>query len=109
MYDFLCLLPHTTASDSLIHYLNQHRLMHVAQFEAIERSLDDVFAYERNFRTWMPTIGISTRDYDQREIVTKILAATKRALLIQTVRDPVESFVAQTNNAFFVHRLKGLL
>ena len=108
MYDLLCLFPHANASHSLIHYLNQHRRMHVAPFTSIARSLDDVLAYERNLRPFVPTIGVSTKDYDTPDITEKILEATKRDLVIQTVRDPVNSFVSQTNNELFLDKLHKL-
>src|SRR5690348_2979375 len=105
MYDFLCLFPHANASHSLIHYLNQHKLMHVAPYTSIVRSLDDVPAYERHFRPFVQALGIATKDYDTPDIVKGVLDATKRDLVVQTVRDPVESFIAQTNNSLFLDRL----
>ena len=109
MYDFLCVFPHANASHSLIHYLNQHRLMHVAPYTSLCRSLDDVLAYERHLRPWVGTIGAAAKDYHDPEIVETLLTATKRDTVIQTVRDPVESFVAQTNNAWFVARFEKLV
>jgi hypothetical protein len=109
MYDFLCLFPHAAASHSLIHYLNQHQLMQVASYTSVSRSLDDIFAYERHIRPFIKTIGVATKDYDVPDIVQKILGATKRDLLIQTVRDPVQNFVAQVNNGLFVLQLNKAL
>ena len=50
------------------------------------------------------TIGAATKDYHDPALVEKILGATKRNIVVQTVRDPIESFVAQTNNTWFTHR-----
>ncbi len=109
MYDFLCLLPHAHASYSLIHYLNLHKHMHVAPYASISRSLDDIMAYERNFRPCIDCIGISTKDYHDPEIVSQVLGATRRDLIIQVVRDPIECFVSQVNNAAFIKRIRTLL
>jgi hypothetical protein len=104
MYDFLCLFPHANASHSLTHYLNQHTKMHVAIYTSLCRSLDDLLAYERNLRPALKSIGAATKDYHDPAIAEKFLAVTKRDIVIQTVRDPVESFVAQTNNAWFIRK-----
>jgi hypothetical protein len=109
MYDFLCLFPHANASHSLIHYLNQHTKMHVAPYASLSRSLDDLLAYERNLRPALKTIGAATKDYHDPEIVKKFLDVTKRDIVVQTVRDPVESFVAQTNNSWFVRKFSELM
>ena len=109
MYDFLCLVPHANASHSLIHYLNQHRLMQVASYMSLSRSFGDILAYERRLRPWIKTIGAATKDYHDPEIAAIILGATKRDIVIQTVRDPVESFVAQTNNHRFLCRFETLI
>lgn len=102
MYDALCLFPHANGSHSLIHYLNQHRRLHVAPYTTLCRSMDDLLAYERNIRPWMPVVCAATKDYHLPDVAEKFLAVSKRDIIIQTTRDPVESFVAQTNNDFFV-------
>ncbi len=102
MYDVLCLFPHANGSHSLIHYLNQHRRVHVAPYTSLCRSMDDLLAYERNIRPWMPVVCAATKDYHLPDVTEKFLAATKRDIVIHTIRDPVESFVAQTNNEYFI-------
>lgn len=98
MYDFLCVLPHGCASHSLTHYLNLHKDLHVAPYPSITHSQDDILAYERNFRPFITNIGIATKDYADGAFAESILAACTRRLLIQTVRDPVDSFVSLIRN-----------
>jgi hypothetical protein len=107
MYDFLCVLPHNTGSHSLTHYINQHRQVHLAPDMSISRA-DDVLSYERYFRPWVKTIGVATKDFHLPERAAKLLSATKRDLLIQTVRDPVQSLVAAWNYHLFAVRLREL-
>lgn len=109
MYDCLCLLPHANASHSLIHYLNLHKEMHIASYTSIVRSLDDILAYERNFRPFIKTVGVATKDYDAPDIVNKVLNACRRKLIIQTVRDPVECLVSQINNGKFIVGIREVL
>lgn len=98
MYDFLLLTPHAHASHSLVHYLNQHTALHVAPFSSIYRSLDDITAYERLMRAYIPVIGVATKTYNDLDIVNKILSASKRSTFVQVVRDPVECFVSRVRD-----------
>lgn len=94
MYDFLLVAPHGHASHSLIHYLNQHPDLEVAPYLAILRNWEDVGQYERAFRPWIKSVGISTKHFSKPHAAAAILNATQRSVMIQVVRDPVETFVS---------------
>lgn len=100
MYDFLCLFPHTCASHSLLHYLNFHKDMHLASYQSILRSgVDNVLDYERNFRPFINTVGVLSKNIEDQRWVKSILNASDRKLLVQSVRDPIGAFVSQLNQA----------
>ena len=82
--------------------------MHVAPYTSIYRSLQDVTAYERNIRPYVKIVGISTKDYHLPEVTKALLEVTKRDLVIQTVRDPIESFISRMNREFFLDSLHKL-
>jgi hypothetical protein len=105
MYDFILLAPHGSGSNSITRYINQHPEMTVAPYQVIQRSLDDVSAYERLFRPWMKSVGIATKDYATRTTVEGVLAASQRNTLIQMVRDPIEMVVSLYRTAQMVTAL----
>ena len=108
MYDFICLTPHTCASHSLLHYLNFHKEMHLASYQSIQSNFDDILAYERNFRPFISTVGVHTKDYMSPNIVSGVLKASDRRLFIQAVRDPIESFVSQVQTEQLISRINEL-
>lgn len=106
MYDFLLLTPHNCASHSLTYYLNQHPELHVAPSVSIQRSMDDVGAYERHVRPWFRKVGIGSKTYSSPDVVTAILAATERQVCVFVFRDPLESFVSNAKNVQLFGTLK---
>lgn len=102
MYDFLCLLPHATASHSFLHYVNLHKDLHVASFMNLGHVSSKIEAHKRNFRPYIQHLGLSSKIYHKPEGVKSILDACRRNLIIQTVRDPVSCLVSQINNTQMV-------
>ncbi len=110
MYDFLCLMPHATASHSLQHYLNLHKDIHVAHFLFIGGYQDRIDAHERNFRPHIQHLGLSSKVYHERPHVETILNSCSRKLIIQAVRDPVACLISQINNTQMVagiYKIRG--
>jgi len=107
MYDFLLLAPHATASHSLINYLNQHPHLYVAPSYSVD--IADMGYHEQIFRPWIKVVGLSSKHYFRPGFAPAMLKATSRKLIIQAVRDPVESFASSYRANQLGNRLYKLM